>query len=179
MRRNRGQQSYRNWRVASKAFGFQTVECSSDSIVQKNRHVASSWKCSVTKPETTKLPEIVCRFESVRNSNCNVLLRFHCTKEAVSSSLLEEFCNETERNEFTGSGVLLSKCLNFRQVSDCWSDSIMRNTRSVVCPPKCFAMKREAVTQPEVVCRFPIGSGVSLPYRKWCVASKTPECWSD
>ena len=67
--------------------------------------------------------------------------------------------------------MLLSKCSNFIQVSDCWSDSIMWNKRSVVRSPKCSAMKLEAVKQPEVVCRFPIGSGVSLPYLKWCVAS--------
>ena len=100
-----------------------------------------------------------------------MLLRFHCTKEAVSSSLYEVFCDETERNESTGSGVLLAKYLKFIQVCDCWSDSIMRNKRSVIRSPKCCAMKPEAVKQPEVMCCFPNGSGVSLPYRKWCVAS--------
>ena len=59
--------------------------------------------------------------------------------------------------------MLLSKCLNFIQVSDCWSDSIMRNERCVVRSPKCSAMKLEAAMQPEVVCCFPTGSGVSLP----------------
>ena len=63
-------------------------------------------------------------------------------------------CVETENNEATGSGVLLSKCLNFIQVSDCWSNSIMRNKRSVVRSQTCSAMKLEAVKQPEVVCRF-------------------------
>ena len=122
----------------------------------------------MTKPETTKLPEIVCQFQSVRNSNCNVLLRFHCMKEPVSRSLYEVFSDETERNESTGSGVLLAKCLKFIQVCDCWSDSIMRNKGSVIRSPKCCAMKPEAVKQPEVMCCFPNESGVSLPYRKLC-----------
>ena len=122
----------------------------------------------MTKPETTKLPEIVCQFQSVRNSNCNVLLRFHYTKEPVSRSLYEVFGDETERNESTGSGVLLAKCLKFIQVCDCWSDSIMRNKRSVIRSPKCCAMKPEAVKQPEVMWCFPKESGVSLPYRKLC-----------
>ena len=99
-----------------------------------------------------------------------MLIRFYCTKKPVSSSLYEVYCDETERNKYTGSGVLLAKCLKFIQVCDCWSDSMMRNKLSVIRSPKCSAIKPEAVKQPEVMCCFPNGSGVSLPYRKWCVA---------
>ena len=91
------------------------------------------------------------------------LANFKLQRVAMIPSILRKKRFPTRsRNEFTRSCVLLSKCLNFIQISDCWSDSTMRNKRPVERSQKCSAMKLEAVKQPEVVCRFPTGSGVSL-----------------
>ena len=149
VRRNREQQSYRNWRVASKAFECQTVECSSDSIVQKNRPVARSWKCSVTKPETTKLPEIMCRFESVRISNCNVLYD-SIVRKKLSEWIDLKWCAAIKVFEFYTSFRLLV-----------WFDHAEQAICSSFSEMFCDEIGSSDAT----------GSGVSVPYRKWCVAS--------
>ena len=141
------------------------IICNFSSTIFRSRN------CSATKPGITKLPELACRFQSVRISNSGVFVWFDHTEKP----LMEVFCDETGNNEASGNCVLVPKranlklqcvvmiplcerslsrskecaatkpkgmklpevvccyqSVNFIQVSNCWSDSIMRNKRYVV-----------------------------------------------